>query len=106
MPKNSKISKLYNERNEILHDLQRLREDRKEYYRIKNELEQEGTDKHVEDVAYFNIIDIESEIMEKYEQLRIIERGPYMNGKYDKTESYHSLYALARKKALRKIAAT
>ena len=45
----------------------------------------------------------ESEIMEKEQELRIIENGPYKKGRYDKTQSYNSLITLARKQAIRNI---
>ena len=65
MPKHTKIHKLYTKRKELLHDLRLLREDKKEYYKIKTQLEHEGNDKKVEDIIHCNIQQTESEIMEK-----------------------------------------
>ena len=103
MPKHTKIHKLYTKRKELLHDLRLLREDKKEYYKIKTQLEHEGNDKKVEDIIHCNIQQTESEIMEKEQELRIIENGPYKKGRYDKTQSYNSLITLARKQAIRNI---
>lgn len=88
---------------ELLQELAFLEEDRKQYYQIKRMLKQKGSKKEVADVINLNINQIETGIYECRERLRIIEKGPYINGRIDKTQSYNELMKYARKKALKQI---
>ena len=88
---------------ELLQELAFLEEDRKQYYQIKRMLKQKGSKKKVTDIINLNINQIETGIHECRERIRIIENGPYINGRFDKTRSLNELMKYARQKALKRI---
>lgn len=98
-----RILELRQEKMELLQELAFLEEDRKQYYQIKRMLKQKGSKKKVTDITNLNINPIENRIQECRERIRIIENGPYINGRIDKTQSYNELMKYARKKALKQI---
>ena len=98
-----KLLQLRQERLELLQRLRFLEADKTQYYQIKTMIEKKGSNKEVHEIINLNINQIETDLEETREKLKIIENGPYHNGRFDKTQSYRELMKDAHKKALKRI---